>query len=131
MIRERVLGAEHLHTLSTRHVRAIIFEALRRFAEALQKIEALLPIQERVFGKEYPHTFATRHVRAHVLNMIGRCEDALQDIDEVLPMQERVIGHGHPTRSPRDSCAHGHSLRLIAPKRHYRRSRHCCRSKSA
>ena len=58
--RERVLGAEHPDTLTTRHQLARWTGEAGDPATARDRLAALLPVQERILGPEHPDTLTTR-----------------------------------------------------------------------
>jgi tetratricopeptide (TPR) repeat protein len=53
-IQERVLGAEHLDTLATRHWIALALNNQGKYEEALEIYGEVLSITERVLGAEHP-----------------------------------------------------------------------------
>jgi hypothetical protein len=72
-LRERVLGAEHPDTLTTRHNLASWTGQAGDAAGARDQYAALLPIRERVQGAEHPDTLTTR---ANLASWTGRAGDA-------------------------------------------------------
>jgi tetratricopeptide (TPR) repeat protein len=75
-IRERVLGAEHPDTLSTRSNLALAYQAAGRAGNAIAIYEQLLPICERVLGAEHPDTLSTRSNLALAYQDAGPTENA-------------------------------------------------------
>jgi tetratricopeptide (TPR) repeat protein len=71
-IRERVLGAEHPSTLTTRHNMADVLDSQGEYEEALGIYGQVLSIQERVLGAEHPSTLTTRNNMANALNKQGK-----------------------------------------------------------
>ena len=59
-VRERVLGAEHPDTLTTRANLAYWTGQAGDAAGARDQLAALLPVRERVLGAEHPDTLTTR-----------------------------------------------------------------------
>ena len=53
---ERVLGADHLDTLTVRNNLAVAYYSVGRFGEAIDAWEKLLPDCQRVLGLEHPLT---------------------------------------------------------------------------
>src|SRR5207244_1042284 len=64
-IRERVQGAEHPQTMTTRHHLAHWTGQAGDAATAQELFATLLPIRERVLGSEHSDTVATRRDLAH------------------------------------------------------------------
>lgn len=59
--RERILGPDHLETLTTRN-NIVYWTGIRGdVAEALRMFEELLADRERVLGPDHPETLATRN----------------------------------------------------------------------
>ena len=75
-LRERVLGAEHPDTLSTRANLAYWTGRAGDAAGARDQFAALLPIRERVLGPEHPDTLTTR---ANLAYWTGQAGDAAPD----------------------------------------------------
>ncbi|MEV4494040.1 tetratricopeptide repeat protein, partial [Micromonospora coxensis] len=57
---ERVLGVEHLDTLSTRYQLAVWAGEAGDVVAARDQLAALLPVRERILGPEHPDTLSTR-----------------------------------------------------------------------
>ena len=93
---ERVLGAEHPHTLSARGNLAYWTGRAGDAAGAQDQYVALVPVYERVLGAEHPDTLT---VRGNLARWTGRAGDAAGARDQyaaLLPVRERVLGPEHP-----------------------------------
>ena len=95
--RERILGAEHPDTLSTRHNLAFAYQAAGRVAEAIAIFEPLLADSERILGAEHPDTLATRHNLAGAYRAAGRVDEAIAIYEPLLAERERILGPAHPS----------------------------------
>lgn len=73
---ERILGAEHPDTLTTRHNLASAHQDTGRVTEAIAIYEPLLAQRERILGAEHPDTMATHHNLAGAYRAIGRVQEA-------------------------------------------------------
>ncbi|MEV5823030.1 tetratricopeptide repeat protein, partial [Micromonospora haikouensis] len=60
-VQERVLGAEHPNTLTTRRSLAVWTGNAGDAVAARDQLAAVLRVQERVLGAEHPNTLTTRH----------------------------------------------------------------------
>ena len=56
---QRVLGAEHPSTLTTRQGIAIVLATQGKSAEAKAEFRQILPAQQRVLGTDHPDTLTT------------------------------------------------------------------------
>ena len=95
-IRERVLGAEHPDTLTTRANLATWTGRAGDAAGARDQFAALLLTRERVLGAEHPDTLTTRHDLANWTGEAGDAAGARDQFAELLPIQVRVSGPEHP-----------------------------------
>jgi Tetratricopeptide repeat len=95
--RERVLGAEHLHTLAARYGLAYWTGRAGDRAAARDLFAALLPVEERVLGQEHPDTLAARHNLANWSGEAGDRAAARDLLAALLPVEERVLGQEHPS----------------------------------
>jgi tetratricopeptide (TPR) repeat protein len=66
-VRERVLGAEHPDTLSSRNNLANVLRDLGEYERAAQLHEQTLTVRERVLGAEHPDTLSSRNNLAGAL----------------------------------------------------------------
>jgi tetratricopeptide (TPR) repeat protein len=107
LVAERRLSPTDPVALESRYWRAEVHILFGRHAEALDAVDALLPLREKVNGAEHPDTLSTRFLRAKVLDRLGRHAEALDAVDTLMPLQEKVSGVEHPdtltTRSQRAS----------------------------
>ena len=74
-VRERVLGTEHPHTLTTRHNPAYWTGQSGNPAEARDLFAELLAVRERVLGADHPDTLTTRRHLAHWTQQARRATD--------------------------------------------------------
>ena len=95
-IRERVLGAEHPDTLSSRMNLALVLLAQGTNPEAQKELRAVLAIRERVLGAEHPDTLMSRNCLALTLQFQGKHAEVEKEHRAVLAIQERVLGAEHP-----------------------------------
>jgi hypothetical protein len=72
-IRERILGSENRHTLTSRHNLASFTGDAGDAAGARGQFAALLPIYERVLGPEHPDTL---NARASLARWTGKAAEA-------------------------------------------------------
>ena len=93
---ERVLGADHPDTLTTRSNLALAWQAAGRTAEAITLYEQTLPDMERVLGADHPDTLTTRSNLALAYQAAGRTAEAITLYEQTLPDRERVLGADHP-----------------------------------
>ena len=73
---ERVLGADHPGTLSSRNHLALAYRDAGRTAEAITLLEHTVADQERVLGPDHPGTVATRSNLAVSYRAAGRPAEA-------------------------------------------------------
>ena len=59
-LREKVLGKEHPHTLTSMNNLAFVLSNLEKYDESEQWYEPAFTVPERILGGEHPNTFATR-----------------------------------------------------------------------
>ena len=92
----RTFGTRHEATFVAWNHHAAALKRCGRATEALEAIDALLPIQIEVSGYRHPETLRTRLIRASVLEDLGRYQEALKAVDAVLPIEMEVLGERHP-----------------------------------
>jgi tetratricopeptide (TPR) repeat protein len=103
---ERILGAEHAATLTTRNRVATAELWAGHTAEAIAIYEPLLTDHERILGPEHPDTLGTRHNLAHAYAAAGRTMEAIAIYEPLLTDSERILGSEHPaTLRARDNLA--------------------------
>ena len=95
-IAERVLGGEHLNTLTARNNLAEILRDLGDLGGARKLHEQAVEIQERVQGVEHHLTLVSRNNLASVLYALGDFTGARKLHEQTLEIQERVRGGEHP-----------------------------------
>ncbi|MFC2360878.1 MAG: tetratricopeptide repeat protein, partial [Actinomyces dentalis] len=74
--RERVLGPDHPHTLTSRNNLAHAYRSAGRLKEAVPLYERNLAEALRVLGPDHPHTLTARNNLADAYRAVGRDEDA-------------------------------------------------------
>jgi tetratricopeptide (TPR) repeat protein len=80
--RERVLGAGHPDTLSSRNNLAYAYAAAGRLDEAIPEFERTLADRERVLGADHPQTLSSRSNLAYAYarrSSLGQPRDELHD----------------------------------------------------
>jgi serine/threonine protein kinase/tetratricopeptide (TPR) repeat protein len=95
-IHTRLLGTEHISTLTSMNNLALVFEDQDRFAEAEQLHLESLEISRRLLGAEHPDTLSSMHNLAVVYNSQGRHAEAEALNLETLEIRQRVLGPEHP-----------------------------------
>ena len=93
---ERVLGADHPQTLTSRHNLAYAYQAAGRLGEAVPLYEQALADRERVLGADHPDTLTSRHNLAAAYVSEGRPGEAIPLFEQALANRERVLGADHP-----------------------------------
>ena len=93
---ERVLGADHPDTLTTRHNLANAYRDAGRTAEAITMHEQTLADRKRLLGVDHPDTIATRNNLANAYRAAGRTAEAITLFEQALADRERLLGVDHP-----------------------------------
>ena len=93
---ERVLGADHPDTLTSRNNLAEAYRAAGRTAEAIALYERTLADRERVLGADHPNTLGSRNNLALAYQAAGRTAEAIPLYERTLADRERVLGADHP-----------------------------------
>ena len=93
---ERILGPEHLDTLTDRANLAWWTGKAGDLAAARDLYAALLPVEEQVLGPEHPDTLATRATLASWTGEAGNPAAARDLYAALLPALEQVLGPEHP-----------------------------------
>jgi DNA-binding SARP family transcriptional activator/tetratricopeptide (TPR) repeat protein len=93
---ERILGAEHPNTLTSRNRLATAYLCIGCPAEAITMYEPLLADRERIDGPEHLETFTARHHLALAYLAAGRVGEAIAIFEPLLAGCERVLGNEHP-----------------------------------
>ncbi|WP_258037295.1 MULTISPECIES: tetratricopeptide repeat protein [unclassified Streptomyces] len=95
-ISERLLGADHPDTLTTRSNLASSYSDAGRTQEAIELQEWVLADEERLLGADHPDTLTTRSNLASSYSDAGRTQEAIELKERVLAERERVLGTDHP-----------------------------------
>jgi tetratricopeptide (TPR) repeat protein len=107
---ERLLGATHPDTLTTRDHLGCAYHWAGRDADALTVFEPLLADGLRILGAEHLGTMSMRHNLARTYLHCGRVDDAVAMCEALLADRERILGSEHPetlsTRHNLASCYH-------------------------
>ena len=88
----RVLGANHVDTMTTRHDLAEAIAEGGRLVEARRRFEALLEDQTHILGNDHPDTMTTRHNLAWVVGQTGNLTEARRQYEALLEDRVRVLG---------------------------------------
>jgi tetratricopeptide (TPR) repeat protein len=92
---ERVLGAEHPKTLTTREGLAKAYLSTGRTGEAIAIFEPLLADHERIRGVEHPATLFARNSLALAYQHAGRVGESVAIFESLLADRERILGPEH------------------------------------
>ena len=103
---ERVLGPDHLDTLTSRNNLALAYRAAGRNGEAISLHEQTLAARERVLGRDHPGTLTLRNNLGNAYRAAGRLDEAISLHEQTLAVRERVQGPDHPdTLTSRNNLA--------------------------
>src|SRR5512146_721249 len=94
---ERMLGTDHLDTLTSRSNLAVAYQAAGRTAEAIPLYKRTLADCERVLGSDHPSTLMARTNLALANRTAGLTAAATAQFQRTLADCERVLGAEHPT----------------------------------
>ena len=94
--RERVLGADHPDTISSRSDLAYAYESAGRLPEAIGLYEQTLGDRERVLGADHPDALTSRNNLASAYQSAGRLPEAITLFEQTLADRERMLGADHP-----------------------------------
>ncbi|MFI2318787.1 tetratricopeptide repeat protein [Streptomyces anulatus] len=94
--RARVLGADHLDTLTAREDQAWELGHAGEHTEAARLFAAVAADRARVLGADHPHTLTDRHNHAWKLGHAGEHAEAARLMSEVVTDKTRVLGADHP-----------------------------------
>ncbi|HTY33470.1 FxSxx-COOH system tetratricopeptide repeat protein [Mycobacterium sp.] len=113
---ERVLGADHPDTLTSRHNLAYAYASAGRLDEAIPLLERTLTDRERILGADHSDTLASRHSLAGAYRSAGRLDEAIPLLERTVADCERILGADHPdTLELRSSLAYAYqSARRLA-----------------
>jgi tetratricopeptide (TPR) repeat protein len=106
---ERVLGADHRRTLTSRQNLARAFESAGRLGEAIPLFEQNVADCERVLGADDPDTLVSRNYLAGAYGSAGRLGEAIPLLEQDLGEFVRVLGPDHrDTLTARNDLAHAY-----------------------
>ncbi|KAH8727391.1 hypothetical protein GQ44DRAFT_758100 [Phaeosphaeriaceae sp. PMI808] len=94
--REKVLGPEHPHTLTSVSNFGLVLERQGKYEEAEAMHRRALEGREKVLGPEHPDTLASVSLLGSVLESQGKYEEAEVMHRRVLEGYEKVLGPEHP-----------------------------------
>jgi tetratricopeptide (TPR) repeat protein len=92
----KVLGKEHLDTLSSMNNVAVALSDQGQYAKAEQMHRETLILIKKVVGKEHPDTLSSMNNVAQALSNQGQYAEAEQMHRETLILIEKVLGKEHP-----------------------------------
>jgi tetratricopeptide (TPR) repeat protein len=96
LLRKKVLGHEHPHTLTSMNNLALVLDSQGKYKEAEAMNRETLALREKVLGHEHPYTMASMNNLALVLDSQGKYKEAEAMNRETLALREKVLGHEHP-----------------------------------
>ena len=96
-IRERVLGAEHLDTLTSMNNLASTYADQKRWNEAEELFVRVVETSLRVLGEEHPFTLTSMANLASSYADQGRGSEAEKLFVRVMETKSRVLGEEHPS----------------------------------
>jgi tetratricopeptide (TPR) repeat protein len=102
---ERLLGAVHPETLTTRHHLATAHHWAGHTQDAIAILEPLLADQEQILGVAHPDTLTTRNSLAYTYRKTARVNEAIAILEPLLADRERIQGAEH-----RDTLSTRHNL---------------------
>ncbi|MGW2155805.1 tetratricopeptide repeat protein [Nonomuraea sp. NPDC001699] len=106
---ERVLGADHPSTLTSRNNLAHAYRTAGNLGQAIPLYEATLADRERVLGADHPSTLTSRNNLAYTYQAAGNLGRAISLYEATLADRERVLGADHPsTLTSRNNLAHAY-----------------------
>ncbi|KAA6339133.1 hypothetical protein EZS27_012907 [termite gut metagenome] len=95
IIDEKVLGKEHLSTVTTYNNMATVYSNKGEYDQALAWHQKALEIREKVLGKEHSDTATTYNNMALVYSKKGEYNKALVWHQKALEIREKVLGKEH------------------------------------
>jgi len=93
---ERVLGADHPDTLTSRNNLANAYHDAGRAAEAITLHEQTLAARERILRADHPDTLQSRNNLAIAYRHAGRAAEAITLHEQTLAARERILRADHP-----------------------------------
>ncbi|RPB27891.1 hypothetical protein L211DRAFT_472359, partial [Terfezia boudieri ATCC MYA-4762] len=94
--REKVLGVDHLQTLTTVNTMALIFDAQGQYDKALEYHGRALAGREKALGVNHPDTLGTVNNMAFIFGAQGQYDKALEYSERALAGREKALGVDHP-----------------------------------
>ncbi|MGV9594719.1 tetratricopeptide repeat protein [Streptomyces tendae] len=102
----RVVGEDHLDTLSSRNNLAEAYRAAGDLARAIPLFERTLRVRVRVLGEDHPDTLTSRNNLAYAYETAGDLARAIPLFERTLDDAVRVLGEDHlDTLSSRNNLA--------------------------
>lgn len=92
---ERVLGSDHVQTLTAKHGLAVVRFSQHRLAEAELLLEEVFEGQRRQLGEEHPGTLTTMHNLAMLRQSQGRFSEAEVLLKTELQNRRLTLGDDH------------------------------------
>ena len=106
MVSERLLGADHPHTLAAVQRLSSAYLAAGRTADAVRWVQWMVGRRARTLGSDHPDVLAARRELGHALVAAGRLRDAISVLDQTADAYERRYGPEHiDTLGARDELA--------------------------
>ncbi|MEU5694355.1 tetratricopeptide repeat protein [Actinosynnema sp. NPDC020468] len=93
---ERILGPEHLHTLTARGSLAVSYSQAGRTDDAITIEERLVVDMTRLLGPHHPSTLTCWGNLAASYGQAGRMADAITIDEQVSATREHLLGEEHP-----------------------------------
>jgi len=94
--RQRVLGEEHPHTLTSKNNLAATYSNQGRWKEAESLQVQVMETRQRVLGEEHPHTLDSKNSLALTYRKQGRWTEAESLYLQLMETKQRVLGEVHP-----------------------------------
>ena len=96
LIREQVLGAKHLSTVTTLHNLAALYMATGAYDKAEPLYKRSLTMMDIIMGPEHPSTAATLNGMANLYSKMGAYDKAEPLYKRSLAIREKSLGPEHP-----------------------------------
>ena len=94
---ERLLGADHPSTLTSRNNLATAYADSGRTAKAVALLERVQADRERLLGADHPDTLISRSNLAEAYRAAGRTAEAVELHERTLADRERLLVADHPS----------------------------------
>ncbi|MGC5310977.1 tetratricopeptide repeat protein, partial [Micromonospora zamorensis] len=94
-VETRLLGDEHVDTLTSRQALASLLHSRGQLDEAETELRVVLAARNAVQGEDHPHTLSTRYALAGLLRDRGQLEQAEAEFRAVLAARNAVQGEEH------------------------------------